>query len=304
MKILENKLIPIYQKDNQTYAVNTRDLHAGLEVKTRYNDWIRDRIKKLDLTETTDFQALTENLVSGGKQTSYIVSLDTAKEIALMENNEKGKQFRKYFIEVEKEYQKLVNPQTDFDALVKGVLAANRIVEKQKEEIAYMKQDIKMLEPAKQFYNTIADVKNNITIRETALILDMPNVGQNLLFKMLRNRSILINAPDTRKHNTPYQTFIDRGYFVVIEKIVGNMMRNVTLVTPKGLKWLHKILLSPAPTAYHLDATSLSKQCDRILDKQQVSTDELVKDANSGQFTGGYTSNVDINDVLNFGVDY
>jgi anti-repressor protein len=71
-------------------------------VKSRFNDWIVNRIKKYDLIENQDFVAFTKILVNGGREIDYALTLDTAKELAMVEGNEKGKQARQYFIACEK----------------------------------------------------------------------------------------------------------------------------------------------------------------------------------------------------------
>lgn len=105
MKLITNELIPVYETDTGEKVVNGRELHEFLIVSTRYNDWSRGRIEKYGLIENEDYSTVTENLVSGGRQTNHIFKLDIAKELAMVENNEKGSQARKYFIEVEKRYR-------------------------------------------------------------------------------------------------------------------------------------------------------------------------------------------------------
>ena len=83
-------------------TVNARDLHAFLEVKTRFNDWIERRIADFGFVESVDFVSVTQKRVTGGTQTDYFLSLSMAKEIAMVERNAKGKQARLYFIECEK----------------------------------------------------------------------------------------------------------------------------------------------------------------------------------------------------------
>jgi len=76
--------------DGSIQTVNARELHEFLEVSTRFNDWIRNRISDFNFTENQDFVSLTENLVSGGKRTEYHLSLDMAKELSMVERTEKG----------------------------------------------------------------------------------------------------------------------------------------------------------------------------------------------------------------------
>ena len=76
-----------------------------LEVQTRFNDWIAARINKYEFIENQDFVSFTENSVKpkGGRPSQeYYITLDMAKELAMIERNDKGRQARRYFIECEK----------------------------------------------------------------------------------------------------------------------------------------------------------------------------------------------------------
>ncbi|MFS1539266.1 MAG: antA/AntB antirepressor family protein [Candidatus Phlomobacter fragariae] len=88
--------------DELIQTVNERDLHAFLEIKSRFNDWIKNRIKEYNFIEKLDFITPTKNLVGGGSTVDYHISLDMAKEISMIERNEKGKEARQYFILYEK----------------------------------------------------------------------------------------------------------------------------------------------------------------------------------------------------------
>lgn len=107
-----NKLITIsnhaISNDSTEPTVNARELHAFLEVKTRFNDWINNRIKEYGFTQDVDFNT-TENLVASETKTygqgriDYFITLDMAKELSMVERNAKGKEARRYFIACEKE---------------------------------------------------------------------------------------------------------------------------------------------------------------------------------------------------------
>lgn len=84
-------------------SVNARDIHSYLEVKTRFNDWINRAIQKYDFKENIDFYSFLSK-TSGRPEKDYIVTIDMAKELAMLENNQKGRATRKYFIKVEKDY--------------------------------------------------------------------------------------------------------------------------------------------------------------------------------------------------------
>jgi anti-repressor protein len=109
-------------------------------------------------------------------------------------------------------------------------------------ELSAQKQYIKALEPKAEFFDAVADSKTAIEIGEAAKVLNM-KIGRNNLFKILRQKGILMN------NNQPYQEYIDRGYFRVIEqrytKPDGSTHINIkTLVYQKGLEYIRKLLKS------------------------------------------------------------
>jgi len=95
-------------------SVNARELHAVLESKTDFSTWIKRRLEETDAVENADYIVVPQKngtqRPDGTQGVSisieYILSTDIAKEIAMLERNEKGKQVRRYFIEVEKAYKK------------------------------------------------------------------------------------------------------------------------------------------------------------------------------------------------------
>ena len=102
------KLQPQTINGNAVETVSARELHAFLEVQTRFNDWIAARINEYGFIENQDFVSFTENPVKiqrGRPSKEYQISLDMAKELSMVERNEKGKQARRYFIECEKQLQ-------------------------------------------------------------------------------------------------------------------------------------------------------------------------------------------------------
>lgn len=93
--------------DEEVNAVNARELWQKLESKQRFSDWIKDRLEGFTEGQDYVFHKITKNLPRGGRpEVDYIISLDVAKHIAMLERNEKGRKIRQYFIEVEKQYRK------------------------------------------------------------------------------------------------------------------------------------------------------------------------------------------------------
>lgn len=122
MKIIETGLIPIYE-NNSKQVVDARGLHEFLQVSSKFADWIRNRIEKYEFIEGEDYESLSINLENGGRMIQYVLTLDTAKEIAMVENNEKGRIIRKYFIEVEKRH--VLKPMTQME--LTAAIAQNQV---------------------------------------------------------------------------------------------------------------------------------------------------------------------------------
>ena len=83
-----------------TPAVNARKLHEFLSVQSNYRDWIKNRITSYQFEKGVDF--LCAKNLSDSRATDHFVTLDMAKELAMVERNDKGRQARRYFIDCEK----------------------------------------------------------------------------------------------------------------------------------------------------------------------------------------------------------
>lgn len=101
----EREMVPVYKTDKGEHVVSGTELHRILGVRSYYRDWVKNRLNDCDATEGEDFQTFAKKLAKGRPTQEYIIKLDTAKEMAMLERNEKGKQVRRYFIEVEKKHK-------------------------------------------------------------------------------------------------------------------------------------------------------------------------------------------------------
>lgn len=109
---MRDQLIPIHDSvkiSDVSETVNARELHAFLEVQTRFNDWISNRIREYGFVENQDFTTFTENPVKGRPRTEYHLTIDMAKELSMVERNEKGRQARRYFIDMERHARQAVS---------------------------------------------------------------------------------------------------------------------------------------------------------------------------------------------------
>ncbi|MBX9498689.1 antA/AntB antirepressor family protein [Yersinia enterocolitica] len=110
---MTNQLIPVFDgtiSNETTLLCNARDLHSFLGVGKRFASWITERISEYEFVENQDYVISSQNrekIGRGRPSIDYHLTLDTAKELAMVERNEKGRQIRRYFIECEKKLRQL-----------------------------------------------------------------------------------------------------------------------------------------------------------------------------------------------------
>ena len=153
-------------------TVNARELHGFLGVGKFFANWIKDRIEQYGFEENTDFVVFAETgkNSSGGRPTKdYHISLDMAKELSMVERNEKGKEARQYFIECERRAKSNVvafdpeNPEQLRGLLVnyaeRTQIAETRVIE---------------LEPKAEAFERLEASEGSVTPRLAAKMLDIP----------------------------------------------------------------------------------------------------------------------------------
>ena len=122
---MTTQLIPVFEgtiSNEPTLLVNARDLHGFLEVGKDFSNWIRARLNEYGFVENLDYILFSPNLAKtpGRRRKDYHLTLDTTKELAMVERNEKGRQIRRYFIECEKKLRNIqpvqAEPQPQFTA--------------------------------------------------------------------------------------------------------------------------------------------------------------------------------------------
>jgi len=240
-----NELIKInYENENPT--VSGRDLHEFLEIETQYTIWF-PRMTEYGFKENQDFNLIffDEVRLEGDREvtrriTDHALTIDMAKEICMIQRNDKGKEARQYFIEVEKKYTQLAyNLPTDYLSALKALVVSEETKIQLIEQNKKQEEQIAILAPKGEFFDAVASSKSAIDMAQSAKVLDM-GIGRNELFAFLRNNGVLMGD------NIPYQTYIDRGYFRTIEqkytKPDGSTNINIkTLVYQRGLDYIRKL---------------------------------------------------------------
>ena len=229
-----NELLKInYDSDRPT--VSGRDLHRALEVETPYRLWF-PRMAEYGFSEDIDYTPYIfvhpQNKQEAG---DHQLTIPMAKEIAMIQRTEKGKQVRQYFIQVEESWN---SPDM---ILARANKIQARMLESISTKVLHLEAENATLKPKAEFFDAVADSKDAISIQEVAKVLNIPDMGQNNLFRWLRGHKILM------QNNLPYQEYIDRKYFTVIEQSYENrrgepMISFKTLVYQRGVDYIRRRL--------------------------------------------------------------
>lgn len=224
-----NELLKIDTSNAERITVSARDLHEALEVKTQFKDWF-PRMCEYGFEDGKDFCSFLSESTGGRPSQDAQITVDMAKEIAMLQRTEKGKEVRKYFIQVEKEWN---SPER---VMARALTIANKTIETLKIENSEMK-------PKALFADAVASSKTSILIGQLAKILTQNGyqIGQNRLFEKLRNEGFLSSRKGA-DWNMPQQRYVEQGLFEIKESthLDGNGVNITTktvTVTGKGQQY-------------------------------------------------------------------
>ena len=228
LRVIENDLVPVYETSTGEKVVYGTELHEVLGVRTAYKDWSIRRLPDVDAVENEDFEVLLKNEQNskGGRPSiEHIIKLDTAKERAMLERNKKGKQVRRYFIQVEKKYRQGVRPglsQAEYLDLVKAVSSCgndrfpyiSRILDEmgfqptQKQEPGQAPAD----DPSVSHFLAGADVVNRPTNDVYAEYMDFCNTEclspvSNIVFSKMANQILGLRVIDKKINGKKRRVF-------------------------------------------------------------------------------------------------
>lgn len=224
------EIIKISTDDKGIKTVSARELYKFLGASERFSNWIVRQFQ-YGFEENIDYVGCKQfNTLANQYLDDFALTIDTAKEISMLQKNEKGKQARRYFIDIEKKYRRtsISLPQSYSEALRE---LANTYEQK---EIALKKLALKekTIEDNKHkviFADSVKGSVNSILIRQFAKDISDSNfkIGQNRLYQWFRdNKYLNIN-------NEPYQNYLDMGLFEVITRSVGSGYQTFTSKTTK-----------------------------------------------------------------------
>lgn len=230
------ELVKVTKDEDDDQIVSARDLHEFLEVGKDFSTWIKDRISKYEFEEGIDFSPLLGNTAKsmGRRRKEYMLKLDMAKELAMIENNPKGRMVRRYFISCEKILKNEI-----IESREQKVLELNSI----KIKLDSCKDIIRRVKPYYNIMKTIFNGKELQSLGVVAKLLctDEFTIGRTQLMAFLREEKVLL------KDNTASQRYVISGCFNVRYKSVidgeGEIIyKPVTLVTGKGFMLIKRLV--------------------------------------------------------------
>lgn len=216
--------------------VSGRTLHRELGVGTEYAKWMT-RMTEYGFVEGQDFNSVKIDEVrqEGNRHvkreiTDHALKLDMAKEIAMIQRTEKGKEVRQYFIQVERDYN---SPEK---VMARALLMANN-------KVLTLETQVEELKPKALFADAVAASKTSILIGELAKLLNQNKVkiGGTRLFAWMRENGYLIKRKG-QDWNTPTQRAMEMGLFEIKERTHSNpdgsiIISRTTKVTGKGQQY-------------------------------------------------------------------
>lgn len=222
-----------YESEQPT--VSARELYEGLEIKSNFTTWF-DRMCEYGFTEL-DFKKCFPNLESGcnGGQNmvDYEISIDMAKQICMIQRTDKGKQYRQYFLDLEKAWN------TPEQVMARALKIANNEIDKLKADNRVLIADTERMKPKEIFADAVSSSKDSCLIGDLAKIICQNGykIGRNRLFEWMKTNGYLIKGGSSK--NMPTQKAMEMKLFEVKETTIttpdgSTNVKRTTKVTGKG----------------------------------------------------------------------
>lgn len=215
-------LIPVTQNENGELLVSARDLHEGLESKERFSKWF-DRMLGYGFEENIDFKPYQKVQVQfeGSREVKrtvddYALKIDMAKEICMLQRSDKGRQFRKYFIKIEKEY--------------KNISTKDKYIS----EIDIAKAELSLVEVTAKLLN----LNDSSKLALATNIYENHNIPTNLLPQYTKSKDRILPVSDLLKKNYINMSAIAFNKLLVEKGILKECTRKTSNGGNKKFKML------------------------------------------------------------------
>lgn len=228
----------IIKVDEDNMTISARDLHEALDVKTAFKDWF-PRMCEYGFSEGIDFCSKMSESTGGRPAMDADISIDMAKEICMIQRTEKGKEIRKYFIDLEKAWN------TPEQVMARALKIADRSIEQLKAQNRALAADNDRMKPKEIFADAVSSSHSTILIRDLAKLLRQNGVeiGEKRLYQWMRDNGYII-----KNSRQPTQRAMEMGLLEVVERTVlrgddNPFMTSTTKVTGKGQQYFVNKLL-------------------------------------------------------------
>ncbi len=229
----------IVRIDENTMTVSARDLHDALEVKTAFKDWF-PRMCEYGFTEGTDFSSKMSESTGGRPAMDAAISIGMAKEICMIQRTEKGKEVRKYFLDLEKAWN------TPEQVMSRALKIADKTITSLKVEVKQLSAENEAMKPGALFASAVSASETSILVRDFSKILRQngADYGEKRLYKWLRKHGYIL-----QNSTEPSQRAMEQGLFERIERTVQRgdlppIVTSTTKITGKGQVYFTNKILS------------------------------------------------------------
>ena len=206
-------------------TVDARELHAFLEVGTAFKDWIARRIADYGFEQDKDFCSFLSGSTGGRPSKEYALTIDMAKELGMVENNERGRTVRRYFIECERRAQ-APDPVAALNdpAALRGLLLQNV------DKVIALEAKLEADKPKADFYDQFVTADGLYGLQNAGRAL---GCHPNKFVAWLKQRHLFYQGGNL----VPYAEFRQSGIFEVKVTVEGDRTFQRAFVTPKGLTY-------------------------------------------------------------------
>ena len=223
-----NELIRIENR-GEKQVISARELYEKLEMdKSHWKRWANNNIEtSVFFLENIDYEGFAIE-ANGNETKDYWITIEMAKHLCMMSRTVKAHEIRDYFIKIEQAWN------TPEMIMKRALEIANQKAEEATQKLLDNKYKI-------DFYDDVTGSSTTAEIAIVAKVLNFKNIGRNTLFDILRKQGIL------QKDNMPFQIYVDRGYFRVVESKWNTPNGDVkvnykTVVYQKGINFISKLL--------------------------------------------------------------
>ena len=222
------ELIKVQERDGEQ-LVSGRELHQFLESSERFSKWW-ERMVGYGFEENKDY-TLYQKVHPQNKQEiiDYLMKISMAKEISMLQRNEKGKEARSYFIKCEEAWN------SDEIVMARAILIQNKKILGYKEKIDILEKKIENDAPRVSFAETIEKASDCLLVREFSKLIATEGIhlGEKKLYRWFREKGFIL-----KNSTEPTQTAVQKGLFKVAERVVkavtGDIISTTTRITGKG----------------------------------------------------------------------